>query len=549
MSEREPLKVAVLTSLNNAFIAQLISQFVQIREIELGDVVYWLPRPRSWQTFRWNLRKHGLIYVPWRIGYSLVAMIKAAWGATIGRYLYGTDRPESLFSICSTHNLRLHRIANIHSEEGIALVRELQCDLLLVCGTGILKPAVFTLPRVGTLNLHQGEAPRYRGAPPGFWELWNREKQAGITIHFIDAGVDTGDIVLQELVPIFPSDTLQSVQEKLSETALRLYPAAVRQVAQGTCVRHRQTGGGKQYYFPTLWQQARLKWRLLHGQRKWQGALRAAAKGCYYILILLLHGIFRRLFRRKSGRLVVLYYHRVSNLCQDGMTIGAADFENHVRLLTRHYQVLSPADLLELAREGGKLERDACLITFDDGYEDNYLMALPVLTRYRCPAIFFVSTGLVGEELSFGHDMHLAAEIRFRNLSWDQIRICEKAQIGIGVHSHTHRNLGRIGFAEAVEEVETSLRVYREQMGHDALLMSYPFGKEQDITPELRDYVEHKTGLQALFSAYGGINRFPLQPYNILRINMGTGDTGLAFLYKLRGGWRELAFWKAEQHG
>jgi len=548
MNESRRIRAVLLTSLDDAFIARLISQFLRIEEIELADVIRWLPQRRSRATFRWNLRKHGWIYVPWRAGYLVVELAQVAWRATIGRLLYGPERTGNLESICDRHALRLHKIGKLHSQEGVELVRSLACDLLLVCGTPILRPAVFTLPAIGTLNLHQGEAPRYRGAPPGFWEMWNNEEKAGVTIHFIDEGVDTGDIVLQELVPILSGDSLEDLQARLSETALHLYPEAVRRVARGSCKRERQTGGGKQYFFPTLRQRGALRWRLFIRQRRWRGLLRRPARSVYYLLILFLHGLQKQLFRRHDGRLVVLYYHRVSDLCRDGMTIGVDDFERQIRLLTRRFEMLSLSGLSALLAAGSRLQRDACLITFDDGYEDNYTQALPILTRYAVPALFFVSTALIGEDTPFDHDRHLAPDFRFRNMSWEQLRECEREGVDVGVHSHTHRNMAGLSLEEAADEIETSLRLYREKMGHDAVVMSYPFGKEKDFTCELKEYVSARTGLSALFSAYGGVNRFPLDPYNILRINVGTGDVGLAFLHKLTGGWRELLPRKGGRH-
>ncbi|TLY16782.1 MAG: hypothetical protein E6K69_03380 [Nitrospirae bacterium] len=59
-------------------------------------------------------------------------------------------------------------------------------DLGIVIGTRILKRSTFAIPRMGCMNVHKGRVPEYCGIPPGFWDLYENEKQAGVTIHFLD---------------------------------------------------------------------------------------------------------------------------------------------------------------------------------------------------------------------------------------------------------------------------------------------------------------------------------------------------------------------------
>ncbi len=66
----------------------------------------------------------------------------------------------------------------------------------------IIKESVFSIPRFGSINIHQGLAPIYRGGPTVFWELFNGENEIGITVHFVAPKVDTGDIILQKTLPL-----------------------------------------------------------------------------------------------------------------------------------------------------------------------------------------------------------------------------------------------------------------------------------------------------------------------------------------------------------
>ncbi|MCP4351316.1 MAG: hypothetical protein GY795_38110 [Desulfobacterales bacterium] len=78
----------------------------------------------------------------------------------------------------------------------------------------ILPNNVLILPKHGTINIHPSLLPKYRGPSPTFWVLRNREKSTGLTCHYMDEGIDTGDIIYQTDIPVKPDDTVGSVIER-----------------------------------------------------------------------------------------------------------------------------------------------------------------------------------------------------------------------------------------------------------------------------------------------------------------------------------------------
>ncbi|MCK4828903.1 polysaccharide deacetylase family protein, partial [bacterium] len=102
---------------------------------------------------------------------------------------------------------------------------------------------------------------------------------------------------------------------------------------------------------------------------------------------------------RHLSRGVILLYHRTTNLESDPQLLAVTPerFEEHMEILQRHY---NPVPLEELCKqaERGRVAPRSVAVTFDDGYEDNYLYAKPVLEKYEIPATVFVSTGYIGEE-------------------------------------------------------------------------------------------------------------------------------------------------------
>ena len=92
-------------------------------------------------------------------------------------------------------------------------------DLLIVVAYGLILPqTVLNIPTWGAINVHASLLPKYRGAAPIQWAIISGEKETGITTMRLDAGMDTGDILLQEREPIAETDTAQSLHDRLSGT-------------------------------------------------------------------------------------------------------------------------------------------------------------------------------------------------------------------------------------------------------------------------------------------------------------------------------------------
>ncbi|MFN8008881.1 MAG: polysaccharide deacetylase family protein [Terriglobia bacterium] len=533
------MKLILITGRDDVFIGQLIAKFHDICGVEFQDVIYWKRKRRPLENLKKNIKKHGFIYLPYRIGLACGKLLNSWVKGVIDRIFLAPPIVEDIERACQTRNIRVHEIEDIHSPEGVALVRELNADVMAVCGTGILRRSIFDLPRLGTINLHQGDALKYRGAPPGFWELWNSEPEVGVTIHFVDDGVDTGDIILQDSLPIFDYDTVPSVQAKLNEASLRLYESAIKQLVSGDYARIKQPQGvGKKYTYPTLYQSLRLYLKLIRHRFSIIEILRVK-EIAYLISFCLLRFFNLARIKKNSGVLSVLYYHRVTNVCQDAMTLDIDEFERQIRFLKKNYWLISSNELLEWCDQAEfpmLAHRHACLITFDDGYEDNFVNALPILRKYQCPAIFFVSTGLIGNERQFPHDSQLQPRLAFRKMTWNNLKQAVEEDVEIGVHTETHADLGSVPYENAIQEIENSMRAYETQLGRPAMVMSYPFGGRHNITPAVREYVRGSRDIRLLFAAYGGLNLGSIDPYNIKRINVGTKDRGPIFWFKTENG-------------
>jgi methionyl-tRNA formyltransferase len=114
-------------------------------------------------------------------------------------------------------------------------------EIMVVVGYGQIVPQeIIDLPRYGILNVHASLLPKYRGAAPIQWAIANGETKTGVTIMQIDAGLDTGDMLLKESLPISPAETAPELSVRLAQVGAELLLEAMRQIEAGTVVREKQ---------------------------------------------------------------------------------------------------------------------------------------------------------------------------------------------------------------------------------------------------------------------------------------------------------------------
>ena len=123
---------------------------------------------------------------------------------------------------------------SINSPEGLAALREMKPDLMVVAAYGqILSKDVLSVPTVGTINVHASLLPKYRGAAPVAYAILNGEKQTGVSIIKVTPGLDSGDMILQEAIDILPNETTGELEARLAVLGAKLAVDAVRKYQSG----------------------------------------------------------------------------------------------------------------------------------------------------------------------------------------------------------------------------------------------------------------------------------------------------------------------------
>jgi methionyl-tRNA formyltransferase len=126
----------------------------------------------------------------------------------------------------------------VNAPEVIARLQSPPPDLFVSAAFGqIFRPALLEVPRIGSINLHASLLPKYRGAAPVQHALLNGERETGITVIWMDAGMDTGDMLLQRPVSIGTDDTAGDLSARLSEVAAEALLEALDLIASGQAPR------------------------------------------------------------------------------------------------------------------------------------------------------------------------------------------------------------------------------------------------------------------------------------------------------------------------
>jgi len=142
----------------------------------------------------------------------------------------------------------VYQPAKIRASEIEAQLRELAPEVIVIIAYGQIIPArLLDIPRLGWVNLHASLLPKYRGAAPIHWAIANGEKVTGNTSMRIDAGMDTGEILLQQEMAIGPEETAPELSARLAEAGAELLVETLRGLASGQIVPRPQSHEGATY--------------------------------------------------------------------------------------------------------------------------------------------------------------------------------------------------------------------------------------------------------------------------------------------------------------
>lgn len=178
-----------------------------------------------------------------------------------GRHL--KHLPSAVKTLALEKALPLLQPEKARHPEFLQQLQRLAPDLIVVAAYGqILPQSILDLPRFGCLNVHASLLPKYRGAAPIQWALLNDDQVTGVTIMKMDAGLDTGDILSQETMPIEPQDNAASLHGRLAEMGAQLLVRTVVDYTNGRLTPRPQPAQNASYARKIVKEDGRLDWAL-----------------------------------------------------------------------------------------------------------------------------------------------------------------------------------------------------------------------------------------------------------------------------------------------
>lgn len=214
--------------------------------------------------------------------------------------------------------------------------------------------------------------------------------------------------------------------------------------------------------------------------------------------------------------LAVVYYHRIADHDVSPWTMTRGDFARQIHWLRENFELISLAEVQRRIQVEENRTPAVC-ITFDDGYADNCVWAIPFLLEQQIPFTYFVSTDFVRTGKPFPHDQICGLPSPPNTIG--ELRAMATAGIDLGAHTRSHTDLGAIADDETLRrEIAGSKEDLEQWTGHPVRSFAFPFGHRRHMSPAAFR-VAYEAGLTQVCSAYGGYNWPGDDSFHLLRIH------------------------------
>lgn len=228
MMRKDPLKLVLLAYPDNPMGTVFLQTFLNADLLIRGVVIEQKRRKANLLRLMRKLRNDGMSALIRR----LLDMFQLK------------TKGKRVVDIAERHHIPVFHFQDMNSQDCADLLETLQPDLLVIASAPILEPKIFTKARLGCLNPHPGWLPKYRGLGANAYAVLNQELP-GITIHFVNAGIDTGRIIVREQIPIQPGDTIAGINDRAMSRGAELMVRVIRDIQQDrlTLIKINETRG------------------------------------------------------------------------------------------------------------------------------------------------------------------------------------------------------------------------------------------------------------------------------------------------------------------
>ncbi|MFA7245504.1 MAG: polysaccharide deacetylase family protein [Candidatus Magasanikbacteria bacterium] len=234
--------------------------------------------------------------------------------------------------------------------------------------------------------------------------------------------------------------------------------------------------------------------------------------------------------------ILILNYHSVGS--NNPFSLSLKNFDEQMNYITKNYNIVKLGDFSNLA--GGI----SLVVTFDDGYEDNYLEVFPILKKYNIPATIFLTSEFILGKLDITKDWLDYKGLK--PLKIDQIEeMNNSGLVSFGSHSKTHRKMSNLSKENITTEVVDSKKELEFILGTSISDFAFPFGQKKDIGV-FQDELFKNSGYKTVCTTNWGINLFKsIDFYRLKRIRIDHLDSLNDFVNKIKGHWDFVRFFQS----
>ena len=143
-------------------------------------------------------------------------------------------RKSAVKNYCISNGIKFLQPLNLNDKDFINELKSFNADIFIVVAFKILPENIWTIPKKGTINIHASILPNLRGAAPINWAIIYGLKKTGLTSFFINNGIDTGDIIIQEEIDINENDTYEIIYQKLKKLSSTFILDSIKAIEGGT---------------------------------------------------------------------------------------------------------------------------------------------------------------------------------------------------------------------------------------------------------------------------------------------------------------------------
>ncbi len=247
-----PLNIAFITQDDPFYVRIFFEEFIESHErrdeIKVVVIAPAMGKKSLYALLRQMFDFYGWRHFVWVGAKYIFYKVASKLPATAGRKCF-----FSVEQVCRHYGVRVVRTRDVNAPDFLGRLAQWDPDLVIsVAAPQVFREALISLPRRGCVNIHSSKLPRYRGMLPNFWQMYHGEKSVGLTIHYINAGIDDGDILVQTETPIGAGESLDALIQRTKKLAAGLMIDVLRQIRTGNVhVTQNRTEHATYFTFPT----------------------------------------------------------------------------------------------------------------------------------------------------------------------------------------------------------------------------------------------------------------------------------------------------------